>query len=588
MQQQESRGVILFNKGDKCTVRALVALHSLRKWWNGNVTMFLEEPYPQEFETACKHFNVNIVKNKQNNNFSVLVRKTQTFINAPYDRNLWLDADTVVLGPIDEMFDYLDNGIEVAIPHFAGWWADGRTLSKRINNYKNIASKELLEEATKHHPAINTGILSYRKNTQFLKDWIALAEKGNGKMFIPDEVAFQVLYPSYKNIFIAPMKFNVSVKHDPNTEDKRILHCHGQKHIMDFPLCNIWKKEFNEMREKNIANINHFVEHYPDKRLKRYLKTGSADSGGHKVTVVTACDAKYVEFLRLTFPNWIKYKNINKYPIIVFVHGLKLEDPKLDFLRQYNVRLIQWDMPEIQDHREKMLSAFVFGTAEYVNTEFWLKIDADSYATDNRPIIDESMYQYAFCGHKWGYSKPSHIEELDKWASSHWRGKLKNATPMIKEGRIEGRRFYHNSKRTISFIQLHKTKFTKFCVSLLKTRRLPVPSQDTYMYFVCNRFDPQFVGVKNFKKQYGFSQGNSRLGPDALMKRLEEVEKNPLRMSYDANNANPQCSDEEDYENDLKEVQDDPVDVSEDPIVNIESKEIEESQIIFQIKQINK
>ena len=34
------------------------------------------------------------------------------------------------------------------------------------------------------------------------------------------------------------------------------------------------------------------------------------------------------------------------------------------------------------------------------------------------------------------------------------------------------------------------------------------------------------IGVKNFKREHGFSQGNSRMGADALKKRLDMVEAN--------------------------------------------------------------
>ena len=192
----ESRGVLLFNRGDKCVVRAIVALYTLRKHWQGDVTFFLEDPYPHEFDDVCRYFNVNIVHCEPNDKVKALVRKTELFINSPYDRTLWIDADTIVVGPIDEMFDYLDD-YDVAIPHFAGWWSDGKTITKRIKNYEGIADQKFIDKALEHNPATNTGILSYRKDVPFMKEWIALAQKGDGKMFIPDEVAFQVLYPSY-------------------------------------------------------------------------------------------------------------------------------------------------------------------------------------------------------------------------------------------------------------------------------------------------------------------------------------------------------------------------------------------------------
>jgi hypothetical protein len=448
---------------------------------------------------------------------------------------LWLDCDIVVEGKLDEMFDNLDDH-DVSIPNFCGWISSGRTMAKRVKKFKGIADQKYIDKALEENPAVNTGILSFRKSekwTKFVTDWVELADKGAKKrIFIPDEVAFQVLYPSASDwgldVHIAPQKYNVSVKYGTKVEDKRVVHFHGKKHCLDFPNCDYWKNEFESMRENNTANINSFIK-YADKRLSRYLKV--KDGLIDDVTIVTACDEKYIEFLKLTFPNWRKYKNIDKYPVIVFVHGIPLDDERLDFLKLPNVELIEWSFPEAVndkgeiDHREEMLSAFVFGAAENVRTDYWLKLDCDSFATDDRPLYDESMKQYAYCGHKWGYSRPHHINALDEWAKGHWRRKLKKAGPMINEGRIEGRRFYHEGvKRTISFIQLHKLKFTKFCVGLCRERRLPVPTQDTFMFFVCNRFDPHLGGTANFKRNHGFTQGNSRRPVEQLKEKLRKVE----------------------------------------------------------------
>lgn len=522
----EERGVILFNRGNGMIVRAIVTLNSLRRYWDGPVTFYLEPPYPKEFEQVCKYYKVNVIKNDHRPDMPVLIRKTDMFTNPVYEKTLWLDIDTIVSGPIDEMFDLLDNA-DCVIPHFAGWWSDGRTISKRINRFeKTPVNKNYIKKALEHHPAINTGVLSFKKSDnwkKFVNDWVALALEGSkAKIFIPDEVAFQILYPSSEEwgitVKIAPTDFNVSVLHDPNSKDPRIIHYHGDKHVLDVPRCSIWKQEFENMRKDNTANINDFLK-YADKRLNKYLL------GGLDTTFVTAIDPHYVTFLRHTYPNWIKYKKIDKHPVIVFVNGIDIEDKSLDFLRHKNVQLIPWSMPEAETHREEMLSAFVFGTAEHVKTDYWMKLDADSFATDYSDLITEDMKQYAFCGHKWTYSRPDHIRALDSWAKSHTKAKLRRAKPMIEEGRIEGNRFYHNTKRTISFVQLHKLKFTKFCVRLLQgQKRLPAPTQDTFMFYVANRFDPETVGYKNFKKEHGFSQGNGKKDISILIERLKKID----------------------------------------------------------------
>ena len=542
----ESKGVIMFNRGDKIVVRAIVALYTLRQHWSGPITFYVENPYPKEFDEVLKYFNCDIVHNEERHDYKTLVRKNSLFENPPYDKTLWIDADTVTVGPIDDMFNYLDEkDVDFCIPHFCGWVSTGHHISARIKRFDGIAEKRHLEEALKDRPAVNTGVLSFRKSekwSKFVRDWTDLANRGSqNHIFIPDEVACQILYPSMSEwglkYFIAPTDFNVSVLHDhDHSKSPKIYHYHGDKHVLDVPFCDIWKNVFKEMCEKNIANINSFLQ-YADKRLDLYLK--KTNGSYVDTTIVSACDEYYVDILRLTFENWRKYKDIDKNPVIIFVHGMDVEkDARLDFLRLPNVKMIPWKMDNAESHREEMLSAFVFGTAEHVKTEFWLKLDADSYATDNRPFIDEKMKKFAFCGHKWGYSRPEHIKKLDAWAKGHWKRKLRKAQPMINEGRIEGNRFYHNTRRTISFIQLHKTRFTQFCVKLLRERKLPAPTQDTFMFYVCNRFDPQLVGIVNFKREYGFTQGKGKLGADHIRERLLEVEQNVLKSEPVMSSAN--------------------------------------------------
>ena len=573
----ETRGVLFFNRGEKCAVRLVVALYTLRKHYHGDVTVFLEEPYPKELDFCCEYFACNVVHSEPNLNSGALVRKTELFVNSPYDRTIWLDADTVTVGKIDELFDLLDDA-DVVIPDFCGWLSSGNKISNRIKTFKGVVSDEMLLEAQNGHPAINTGIFSYRKNIQFMKDWIDLAQKGEGKIWIADEIAFQILYPFYDNIKVGPMKYNTSVVYGEKVEDKRVIHYHGQKHVFGNNLSQVWVDTFNEMRKDNIANIESVVQ-YADKRLAKflgmkrprgYLKSfpgnaipgnalqgnalqgnalqGNALQGNalnldqnakqvkndglrDDVTIVTACDDHYVGILRETFANWRKYKKIDEFPVIVFVNGIPFEDSRLDFLKLPNVKIIPWSMPDAESHREEMLSAFVFGTAEHVKTEFWLKLDADSYAINDKPLFSEDMKKYAFCGHKWTYSRPEHIKMLDEWARTHRQPKLKNAKPMLSEGKIEGNRFYHNKRRTISYIQLHKSKFTRFCVKLLgNKKKLPAPTQDTYMFFVCDRFDPQFIGTADFKRDHGFIQGRGKLGAEHIKEVLSNVENNKVNV----------------------------------------------------------
>jgi hypothetical protein len=536
-----TRGVIMFNRGPKMVLRALVALYSLRKYYNGDITFYIEEPTPPELDDALKSFNCNIVHNEVRHDLKTLVRKSSLLEDPPYDLTLWMDLDTVTVGPIDAMFDYLiDKQVDVCFPSFCNWVSTGHHISSRIKRFIGIAEDRHIKEALNNHPSVNTGVLSFKRSDKwkkFMGDVTELARKGSEQhIFIPDEVAMSILYPSMGEwglkSYICETDYNVSPIHDHGiSKSPKIIHAHGDKHVLDVKGCDPWKSTFKEMCDKNIANINAFLK-YADKRLGLYLKSIN-DPNYIDTTIVTACDAYYVDILQHTFANWRKYKGIDKHPVIVFVHGLDIKtDPKLEFLRLPNVTMIPWKMENAENHREEMLSAFVFGSAEHVKTEYWLKLDADSYATDDRPFILEKMKKFAFCGHKWGYSRPYHIQALDTWAKGHWKRKLRKAAPMITEGKVEGNRFYHNSKRTISFIQLHKARFTRFCVGLIRPdektglKRLPAPTQDTFMFYVANRFDPDTVGIMNFKRECGFTQGRGKMGADHIKKCVEAVDQN--------------------------------------------------------------
>jgi hypothetical protein len=557
----ESKGVILFNRGSRMIVQAIVCLHSLRKHYDGKVTIFLESnTYPLEFEEICRSLEIDIVRLEERPDLPVLVQKSYIFEKTPYDRSLFIDLDTLIVGKIDEMFDYLES-YDLCLTNFCDWKSSGNTIVGRIKRFKGCISEAQMTEAINGHNAINTGVLSFRKTDNlinFVRDVARLADNTskNQKVFLADEIAMQILYPTASqthniDVFIAPSKFNTSVKYGNDIEDKRVIHNHGSKECIDTKNAKIWQDYFRDMRKNNTLNINDYLR-YADKRLSQYIEAEKLEAGdlrkiyGKDVTIVTACDPIYVEVLRETFPNWIKYKKIDEHPVIVYVNGMSLNDNRLDFLRLPNVKMIPWEMENAENHREEMLSAFVFGPARDVETDYWLKMDADGFATDYKPLYDDEMKKFSICGHKWGYSWVEHIKKLDEWAKGHWKRKLRKAKPMIEDGKIEGRRFYHSKKRTASFIQLHKTEFSKFCVKIIKGNKLPCPSHDTFMYYVANRFDPSSVGTRNFKRHYGFTHGNGRAGAEAIREKLKLVDievlankQNNINLDRDMSNSIP-------------------------------------------------
>ena len=47
---EETRGIIMFNRGPNCIVRAIVALETIRRHWEGPITFYLEEIIKNQME----------------------------------------------------------------------------------------------------------------------------------------------------------------------------------------------------------------------------------------------------------------------------------------------------------------------------------------------------------------------------------------------------------------------------------------------------------------------------------------------------------------------------------------------------------
>lgn len=277
----ESTGIIMFNCGTEMIIRALVALYSIRKHYNGAITFYVEDPCPIEFEQALRGFNCDVVHLQESKDHP-LIKKTMLFSHPPYDKNIFLDLDVIVVDKIDEMFNALSE-VNVCIPHFEEKYTSNikeNLCSARVKKYQGYMDDTFIQVALNNHEAINTGVMCFKRSLQwekFVGDWIKLARRGiEIKAPIVDETSFQVIYPSIDKwdlkIKILPGNYNIYVLSNKNYDNPKIYHFCGNKHCTsDTPLSAIWKNTFEEMRKNNAANINSFL-HYADKRLGEYLK----------------------------------------------------------------------------------------------------------------------------------------------------------------------------------------------------------------------------------------------------------------------------------------------------------------------------
>lgn len=514
-----TEGVIYFNQGTKCILRIAVSLHSLRKHYDGPVAIISSG---QESHNILKQLAIDddtqiieadysnrpkINDDKKNN---VLLKKAAINDHTPFDISVFLDADTLVRGDVSELFE-LAKQHDFVVPRFTNWSTAKRGIVRRIEGWKHIYPK-LMKSALEFGPAINCGVFAFKKNTEFVQKWSDLVEPGRDN-FIPDETGMQVVIHQFRH-FVCDQKFNVSCKYsDPYHKDTRVIHYHGRKHcrLNDSSLIiyggDLWVQEYEEVIKDDYLEINK-IAGLNDRMLKKYLSRGPAKIDDKRITIVTAVNPPYVEKLKLTLPTWQRKPQLKDCPLIVFYNGFSDAEKELAFVRECGreVKFIPWEMPGAESNRELMLSAFVLGAPKAVETPYWLKIDADAYFSDAQDIILEHFYNYDISAHKWKYSKPgSWLCDLDDWAEANdIDGDIYLNDEQRKEA-MASKRYGH--RRIASFICLHKTEFTREAAEYI-SNRLPIPSHDTYLWYMCERLPDRKWCWHNMKKLGCHNQTN--------------------------------------------------------------------------------
>jgi len=219
-------------------------------------------------------------------------------------------------------------------------------------------------------------------------------------------------------------------------------------------------------------------------------------------TLTVAVDDRTAEQLRLVWPTWHRHRSaFFSRPMLVIcdaqVGGLEYWQSRLAWLEHPDRHLVLWECPDWPDltQRERMLTAWVKVPPQYVETEYWLKIDSDSVAKDSRAWIDESWFDGlpALVTNPWGYSKPAYWPRLlDAWALSVTD--LTVGPPLALPPPLPDQETIKHS-RIAGWLCFVRTDFSRRCVQFAPGR-LPVPSQDTYHWYVARRLGESVVKVK--------------------------------------------------------------------------------------------
>lgn len=267
------RGVIYFNMGTSCAVRMLVSLWSLRRFYQGPVTLISagteSHPYcdriAKSLDAEVREWEPQVPPGRN----STFLVKTQVYTATPYETSILIDSDTLIRGPIDQLFSWTEES-GLIVTQMADWTVDRRCMVKRINSWKELYP-EWVAACLKSGPAINGGVMAFRRGTPLLADWYRLALPGRNT-FIPDETCLQLLLPRYPHR-VVPHFWNTScVYGKPRDKNTRIIHYHGRKHCRrGLPHhADLWTEAYSEVIRLDLAGVRSW-QPAGDRMLKKYL-----------------------------------------------------------------------------------------------------------------------------------------------------------------------------------------------------------------------------------------------------------------------------------------------------------------------------
>lgn len=265
-----------------------------------------------------------------------------------------------------------------------------------------------------------------------------------------------------------------------------------------------------------------------------------------RFTVTIAVDNEHLDELRTVLPTWHRHKpELFRVPWVVMVHP-EVEHSELMVVLAETMEKINaaghllttlWaSFIAGANNRETMLSALLLQAPNHVRTPYYLKIDTDVVAlpTPGGPdgeLIDERWFkppagntEPAIIASPWGYTKPAEwIDRLDRWGDSHKSiGLMGEVTPSRT---IVGN--VAKSSRIISWLMFGSTGFSR-TVAAMCGHRLPVPSQDTTLWYAAERMGRAIHRVR--MSQYGWRHigGGGRRLREAARQAMELPVNSPV------------------------------------------------------------
>jgi hypothetical protein len=259
----------------KAAERLVVSVFTLRRRWHGPVAIMTrteEEKHLAERIANDLDCRVLLIRGLDKR---AMLSKTMIPDWTPYEETLFIDADTLIVGKLDEMF-----GEPLTLTRYAEWRSNkrftkkwiGRWLthlarveSEDVRDYMDMAESQL----SRPYPAINTGVFAFRRDNANLRAWQHLAWLWPNAWAV-DQLAMQILTSRVPHRMMDD-RFNNSVSYGHETVDVRIVHFHGRKHCGGRKRASMWRTAFKEAWDADVGDLRHWAGRY-DKGVHKWLE----------------------------------------------------------------------------------------------------------------------------------------------------------------------------------------------------------------------------------------------------------------------------------------------------------------------------
>jgi len=278
---------------------AVTSLLSLRQWWQGKIKVYAwQESY--EIMRMVGHDPridaevIPVIPSYRGKNAQFLhkIEIMQTQDDGP---NLYLDADTLIVGPLEELFNAADEFGFVAT-QFQHWTCDGGLIRNRIARLRKfpIVDESMIDKLFAGcYPSVNGGVFACHPNNTVLTVWRAWAWAARS-IFICDECVLHLMVPMFEDqsrIVVAPGRFNTSPKYVAEFDKLLIRVWHGHGDCWTRPDksregYSMWWTAFTKAVNSNVGQIRTWYDKCENKYLNRLLSRSVAEGCSDEIDPV--------------------------------------------------------------------------------------------------------------------------------------------------------------------------------------------------------------------------------------------------------------------------------------------------------------